>query len=145
VPTRNATAVWEGGLQTGKGTFSGQMGALGGNYSFPSRFGDGAGGQTSPEELIAAAHASCIAMALSAGLEKAGTPPTRVEARAACTIEKVGDGFRVTRMALTIRGAVPGVSAEQFVQAAEAAKVGCPISNALNPSIQVTLDAKLEG
>jgi osmotically inducible protein OsmC len=120
------------------------MGALAGRYSFPSRFGDGAGGHTSPEELIAAAHAGCLSMALSAGLEKAGTPAVLVETRAACTVEKVGDAFRVTRMALTVRGKVPGVTAAQFAQAAEAAKQGCPISNALKGNMEITLDARLE-
>lgn len=144
MPTRQATAVWEGGLRDGRGSFNVQTGTVGGSYSFPSRFGDGAAGHTSPEELLAAAHASCLAMALSAGLERTGTPARRVETKAACTIEKVGDAFRVVRMALTVRGSVPGISAEQFRSAAEEAKKGCPISNALSEKIEITLDAALE-
>jgi len=141
MPVRNASAVWEGGLKGGKGMVRSGSGALAGAYSFPSRFEEGPG--TNPEELIAAAHAGCLAMALSAGLEKAGTPATRVEVRAACTVEKVGDAFRITRMALTARGTVPGISAEQFAKAAEGAKEGCPVSNALKGNMEITLDAKL--
>lgn len=143
MPRQAATAVWEGGLREGKGSFSVATGTLKGVYSFPSRFGDGAPGQTSPEELVAAAHASCLSMALSAGLEKAGARPTRIETRAVCTIEKVGDAFRVTRMELTVRGTVPGLTLEQFRKAAADAKQGCPISNALSDKIEVTLDADL--
>ncbi len=141
MPVRHASAVWEGGLRGGKGTVRSGSGALNGAYSFPSRFEEGPG--TNPEELIAAAHAGCLAMALSGGLEKAGTPATRVEAQAACTVEKVGDAFRITRMALTVRGTVPGISAEQFAKAAEGAKEGCPVSNALKGNMEITLDAKL--
>src|SRR5687767_13636511 len=89
MPTRNATATWDGGLKGGKGNFRGESGAIQGAYSFGSRF-ENAGG-TNPEELLAAAEAACFSMALSGGLEKAGTPATRVETRAACTVEKVGD------------------------------------------------------
>jgi osmotically inducible protein OsmC len=143
MPTSTATAVWEGGLKEGKGSFAAGTGTFHGAYSVPSRFGDGAAGQTSPEELIAAAHASCLAMALSAGLERAGTPPTRIATRAACTVEKVGDGFRITRMELQVRGTVPGLSAEQFARAAEDAKNGCPVSNALKDNVVFVLDAEL--
>jgi osmotically inducible protein OsmC len=143
MPTRQATAVWEGGLREGKGSVAAATGTFSTGYSFPSRFGDGAAGHTSPEELIAAAHAGCLAMALGAALERAGTPAERVEATAACTVEKVDDAFRITRMALTVRGRVPGITEERFAQAAEGAKTGCPVSNALHPGIAVTLDARL--
>jgi lipoyl-dependent peroxiredoxin len=142
VTTSNAEATWEGGLKNGKGSFRAESGAFQSTYSFSTRF-EGASG-SSPEELIAAAHAACISMALSAGLEQAGTPPTRITTRAACTVEKVGDGFRITRMHLVVRGAVPGVDQAAFKTAAEAAKNGCPVSNALKNNVAVELDAALE-
>jgi len=142
MPTRHASAVWEGGLQTGKGSFRAGTGAFSGNYSFGSRFQEAPG--TNPEELIAAAHAGCLSMALSAGLERAGTPAQRIETKAACTIEKVGDAFRITKMQLTVRGKVPGLTQAQFAAAAETAKNGCPVSNALKNNVEFVLDAKLE-
>ena len=141
MPVSTSSAVWQGGLRSGTGSFRAGSGALSGAYSFPSRF-EGAGG-TNPEELIAAAHAACLSMALSAGLEKAGTPATRVETSAAATFEKIGEAFRITRMALTVRGVVPGLTQEQFAAAAENAKNGCPISNALKGNMEFVLDAKL--
>lgn len=141
MPTSTSLAVWEGGLRAGKGSFRAGSGAFQGAYSFPSRF-EAAGG-TSPEELIAAAHAACLSMAQPAGLEKAGTPATRVETSAACTLEKVGDAFRIMRMALTVCGVVPGISQEQFAAAAEGAKNGCPVSNALKGNVEFILDARL--
>src|SRR3954470_2793744 len=99
MPTRTANAKWEGGLKGGRGLFSGQTG-LGGQYNFSSRFENGTG--SNPEELLAAAEAACYSMALSAGLEKNGTPATSVETQAACTIDKVGDGFQITKMALQV-------------------------------------------
>ena len=142
MPTRNASAAWEGGLQGGNGTFSGESGKIGGSYSFGSRFGDAGG--TNPEELLAAAEAACYSMALSAALEKAGTPPQRVETKAACTIEKQGDGFQITSMKLTVRAKVPGVSKDDFTKAAEATKDGCPVSKAFKGNLKFDLDAKLE-
>ncbi len=142
MPTRNASAVWEGGLRGGKGTFKAASGAFGGNYSFGTRFEEVPG--TNPEELIAAAHAACLSMALSAGLERAGKPPTRVETRAACTVEKVGEGFKITRMRLVVRGKVPGMDQAAFAKAAEDAKNGCPVSGALKGNVAFELDAKLE-
>lgn len=136
-----SSAIWEGGLRSGTGSFRAGSGAFSGAYSFPTRFEGTAG--TNPEELIAAAHAACLSMALSAGLEKAGTPATKVETTAACTLEKVGDAFRVTKMALTVRGVVPGLTQAQFAAAAEGAKNGCPVSNALKGNVEFVLDAKL--
>src|SRR2546422_831844 len=98
MPVRKASAVWEGGLKGGKGSIQSESGAVKGAYSFGSRFENGTG--TNPEELVAAAHAGCFSMALSAGLERGGTPATRVATDAACTVEKVGDGFKVTKMHL---------------------------------------------
>ena len=142
MPTRNASAVWEGGLQGGKGSFKGESSKIEGSYSFGSRFGDTGG--TNPEELLAAAEAACYSMALSLALERAGTPPQRVETRAACTIEKQGDGFQITSMKLTVRAKAPGVSKEDFMKAAEATKDGCPVSKAFKGNLRFDLDAKLE-
>ena len=138
---RKAGAVWEGGLKGGKGTIKSESGALNGQYSFGSRFENGTG--TNPEELVAAAHAGCFSMALSGGLERGGTPPTRVATDAACTVEKVGDAFRVTKMHLIVRATVPGITAEQFTAAAEGAKNGCPISGMMKGNVEVTMDAQL--
>ncbi len=139
--TSTATAVWEGKLKDGKGTFKAGSGAFGGNYTFATRF-EGAKG-TNPEELIAAAHAACFSMALSAGLEKAGTPATRIETQARCTIDTVGGGPKITTMALSVQGKVPGIDQAGFQQAAEAAKNGCPVSKALQGNVSLTLEAKL--
>jgi lipoyl-dependent peroxiredoxin len=140
MPTRNASATWEGGLKGGKGSFKGESGAISGAYSFGSRF-ESAGG-TNPEELLAAAEAACFSMALSGALEKAGTPATRVETRAACTIEKQGEGVAITTMKLTVRATVPGVDNGAFQKAAEATKDGCAVSRALK-GVKIELDASL--
>jgi lipoyl-dependent peroxiredoxin len=142
MPTSSATAVWEGVLRSGKGHFQARSGAFEGDYSFGTRF-EGARG-TNPEELIAAAHAACLSMALSAGLEKSGTPATRISTQASCTIDKIGDGFKITRMRLEVRGKVPGLDQAGFGKAAEDAKNGCPVSGALKGNVQMELDAKLE-
>jgi lipoyl-dependent peroxiredoxin len=142
MPTSQASAVWEGKLKDGKGNFRAASGAFSGPYSFATRF-EGAKG-TNPEELIAAAHAACLSMALSAGLEKAGKPVTRVETTAACTMDMVDGAPKITRMALTVRGKVPGLDQAGFQKAAEEAKRGCPVSKALAGIPQITLDAKLE-
>lgn len=141
MPTRKASAVWEGDLKSGKGTFSGEGGAIGGSYSF-SRFADQSEG-TNPEELLAAAEAACFSMALSGGLGKNGTPPTRVETDAHCTVEKVGDGFKITTMKLTTRATVPGLDDATFQRIAGATKDGCPVSSALKGNVDIRLDAKL--
>jgi osmotically inducible protein OsmC len=142
MPTRHSSAVWKGGLKSGKGQLTVGKGIFEGSYSFVSRFEEGTG--TNPEELLAAAHAGCLSMALAAGLERAGTPATQISTRASATLEKVGEAFRVTRMRLEVRGQVPGIDAKAFQAAAEAAKEGCPISNALKNNVAFELDAKLE-
>jgi len=142
MPTSSAEAVWEGVLRSGRGHFKAKSGAFEGDYTFATRF-EGSKG-TNPEELIAAAHAACLSMALSAGLEKAGTPATRIRTTASCTVDKVGDGFKITRMRLEVRGKVPGVDQAGFSKAAEAAKQGCPVSTALKGNVQMDLDASLE-
>jgi lipoyl-dependent peroxiredoxin len=142
MPTRQSSAVWKGGLKNGNGKVTVGKGAYEGPYTFASRFEDGKG--TNPEELLAAAHAGCLSMALAAGLERAGKPATQIATRAHATLEKVGDAFRVTRMRLEVRGTVPGIDARAFQEAAESAKEGCPISNALKNNVVFELDAKLE-
>lgn len=141
MPTRKATAVWEGGLQKGKGSFRTETGAIQATYSFGSRFEHSPG--SNPEELLAAAEAACYSMALSLGLERAGTPPTRIETTASCTIDRAGEGFKISTMHLVVRAAVPGTNADAFRTVAEATKDGCPVSGALKGNVAITLDAQL--
>jgi len=142
MPTSTAKAVWNGVLRSGNGEYEAGSGAFKGAYTFASRF-EGKGG-TNPEELIAAAHAACLSMALSAGLEKDGTPATRISTEAQCTIEKGDAGFGITTMRLTVRGVVPGLDDAGFKQAAEGAKENCPVSKALKGNVAFVLDAALE-
>jgi osmotically inducible protein OsmC len=138
---RSASAIWEGDLKAGKGRISTASGVLKDTqYSFSTRFESGAG--TNPEELIAAAHAGCFSMALSAQLGGAGLTATSIRTTAAVTLEKVGDNWTVTASHLDVTAKVPGASAEAFNSAAAGAKAGCPISRLLNA--QITMDAKLE-
>ena len=137
-----ASGVWEGGLKTGKGRFNAASNSFQGAYTFATRF-EGALG-TTPEELMAAAHASCLSMALSADLERAGTPPTRVAVKASCTIEPVRGKPTVSKMHLEVRGKVPGIDQAAFQKAAEGAKLNCPVSRALANNVTFELDAKLE-
>ena len=102
------------------------------------------GGKTSPEELLAAAHASCFSMALSGGLARAGTPPRRLETQAVVTFDKVGDGWKVVSSALTVRGDVPDADEEAFRAAAEDAKDNCPVSQALKGNVELSVDAALK-
>jgi len=141
MPTRQSSAVWKGGLKSGRGEITVGKNVFRGPYSFPSRFEEGDG--TNPEELIAAAHAGCLSMALAAGLERAGTPATEIATSAQATLEKVGEAFRITRMRLEVRGKVPGITAQAFKEAAEKAKEGCPVSNALKNNVAFELDAQL--
>lgn len=139
---RIATARWEGDIQTGTGAMSTPQSGLFAdqNYSFKTRFGDEKG--TNPEELLAAAHAGCFSMALSAVLGRAGFTPTRIETRAEATMEPGMDpGPTVTGMHLVVEATVPGIDAAQFEQIAQAAKAGCVISRAL--AVPVTLEATL--
>ena len=140
MPTRNATATWEGGLKGGKGTFKGESGAIDAKYSVGSRFESDPG--SNPEELLAAAHAACFSMALAIGLEKGGNTPTKVETKGACTVEKQGEGFTITTMKLTTRATVPGIDNAKFQAAVQAAKTGCPVSRAL-AGIRIDVDATL--
>jgi len=141
---RTATTVWEGDLRKGKGEVSfdssGAAGPL--PVSFPSRF-ERPGGQTSPEELLAAAHAACYSMALSNILGSAGHPPERLETSATATIDSVDGGFAITTMRLVVRGTVPGIDEEQFLDAARQAEQGCPVSKAIAGNVQLSVDAAL--
>jgi len=141
MPTRKATAVWEGGLKGGKGTFKGESGAIGGQYNFSSRFESGVG--SNPEELLAAAEAACFSMALSGGLEKAGTPATRIETSAACTVEAVPGGFGITKIKLNVQATVPNADKVKFQQIANETKDGCPVSKALKGNVEITVEARL--
>ena len=139
---RTASAEWKGGLKDGKGTISTGSNLLSNaQYSFATRFEQGVG--TNPEELIAAAHAGCFSMALSAQLTGAGLNPESIKTEAAVTLEKVGDGFAITTVHLDVRARVPGADQAAFETAAKNAKEGCPVSKVLNAKI--TMDAKLEG
>jgi osmotically inducible protein OsmC len=140
--TSTASAVWEGKLKDGKGSFRAGSSAFNGPFTFATRFAGAKG--TNPEELIAAAYAGCLAMALSADLEKAGKPATRIETRAAVTMDTSGGGPRISRIELTIRGKVQGIDQAGFQKAAEGAKNNCPVSQALAATIERALDAKLE-
>ena len=140
---RNAHATWEGDLRGGSGRFDTGSGAISGQeVTYASRFED-SGGRTSPEELIAAAHATCLSMALAGGLAKAGHPPTRIETDAVATLDQAEGGFRISSMRLSVRGEVDGMDEDAFRAAAEEAKEGCPVSNALADSIEITLEATL--
>jgi osmotically inducible protein OsmC len=136
----NADAVWEGGLKDGKGTMKLGSGAFNGAYSFRTRF-EGAPG-TNPEELIGAAHAGCFSMALSAGLGKSGFTPTRIHTTAQVHLEKVGEGFKITRIQLKTEAQIPGIDEKTFKEHAEGAKKGCPVSQAL-AGTQIELEARL--
>jgi osmotically inducible protein OsmC len=142
---RRANVVWEGDLIHGKGTLNASTSNAFSSLpvTWASRT-EAADGRTSPEELLAAAHASCFAMALSFGLANGGTPPERLEVNATVTFDRVGEGFKVVSSALTVRGRVPGLDAAGFQKAAEGAKDGCPISGALKGNVDLSVDAKLE-
>jgi osmotically inducible protein OsmC len=143
MPTRNASARWDGSLTEGHGTMRMASGAYEGPYSFQSRFEEGDG--TNPEELIAAAHAGCYSMALSGELGKAGHDVESVETEATVHIDEVDDGFAIKRIELRTRVTASGLDDSDFQQAAEAAKEGCPVSQALAAVEAIDLDAQLTG
>jgi len=135
------SAIWKGSLKEGKGTVSTDSGVLNSaQYSFSTRFEEGIG--TNPEELIAAAHAGCFSMALSAQLGNAGITPENIATTATVTLDKVEGGFGVTNVHLDVKARIPGGDQAAFETAANNAKAGCPISKLLNTNI--TMDAKLE-
>lgn len=141
MPTRKASAEWKGGLKEGQGTLRLGSGAYEGPYSFSSRFQEGAG--TNPEELIGAAHAACYAMALSAGLEKAGHPAKRVSATSRIEFDTGGQAPTIQSSTLDVEAEVPGLDEKGFLEQAEAAKKGCPVSRALG--VDIRLNARLAG
>ena len=145
MPTRTARTAWNGSLQEGSGQVelsSSKVGTY--DVSFPKRAADEAGGTTSPEELIAAAHSACFAMQLSAVIGDAGGTVQSLEVSADVSLgpDKANGGFRLTGIALTVRGEVDGLDADGFAKAAEEAKVGCPVSKALT-GVDISLDAAL--
>ena len=140
MPVRKADAVWEGDIRGGNGKVSLGSGAFEGRYSFGSRFEEGAG--TNPEELIGAAHAGCFSMALSGGLGRGGHTPKRIATTAKVHIEKVGEGFSITKIELDTQAEVPGIDDATFQEFAKKAKEGCPVSRAL-AGTEITLNAKL--
>ena len=141
MPTRTAEARWDGSLPDGQGVMKMSSGAYEGPYSFQSRFQEGDG--TNPEELIAAAHAGCFSMALSAELGRAGHDPQSVETEATVHLDKQEEGFAIKRIDLSTSARVPGISEDEFQQVAEGAKKGCPVSQALAAVESIELDAKL--
>jgi lipoyl-dependent peroxiredoxin len=141
---RRADATWSGDLLSGRGTVSALTSGLFRDLpvSWASRT-EAPDGRTSPEELLAAAHAACYSMAFSNGLAKNGTPATRLDVSADVTFDKVGDGWKVTKSELRVRGSVPGIDAAKFGELAEAAKDGCPISGAIKGNVELSVDAEL--
>ena len=140
MPVRTANAVWEGSLKDGKGSMKLQSGAFEGAYSFSTRFEEEPG--TNPEELIAAAHAGCFSMALSAALGREGFTPTKIATSAKAHLEKVGEGFGITKMQLVTEATIPGIDNNKFQEIAGGAKANCPVSKAL-AGVEILLDAKL--
>jgi osmotically inducible protein OsmC len=138
---RKASATWTGDLKAGHGRFDSQSGAIGGSYSFGTRFADTPG--TNPEELLAAAEAACFSMALSAGLEKAGATPERITTEADCTLEKIGDGFTITRIDLRTRVSASGIEDAALKEVAQKTKESCPVSRAL-AGVKIEVEATLE-
>ncbi|HNW75833.1 MAG TPA: OsmC family protein [Bacteroidales bacterium] len=142
---RKSTAIWQGTGPEGKGTLTSVSGVLNRTpYSFSTRFKNEDGREgTNPEELIAAAHAGCYAMALSFALTAEGLVPTELKVEAAVNMEKVTDHFEITAIHLDLLGDVPGITEEKFLQLAQTAKTGCPVSRALR-AVEITLSAKLK-
>lgn len=141
MPTRSADATWNGTIGAGDGSMAFESGAFEGAYSVGSRFEDEPG--TNPEELIAAAHAGCYAMALSGALTEAGFEPNRIDASADVTVEQVDGDWAITTIDLTVEAAVPGIEDDEFQQYAQGAKENCPVSKALASVDTITLDATL--
>jgi len=145
MPTRTARTAWNGTLQEGSGQVelsSSKIGTY--EVSFPKRAAEDAGGTTSPEELIAAAHSACYSMALSGEIARAGGTPVALDVQADVTLgPDPAGGFKLTGIKLTVRGEVEGLDAAGFAQAAQAAKEGCPVSKALT-GVDISLDAALE-
>ena len=142
--TRRADARWQGSLMEGSGVVAASSSSAFSDLpvTWKARTAESEG-KTSPEELIAAAHASCFAMALSHALSTAGTPPQQLDVSASVTFDNVGGGFKITSSRLTVQGVVPGIDAAGFQQAAEGAKDGCPVSQALKGNVELSVEASL--
>ena len=138
-----ANAIWEGSVTDGAGRVTVASGAFPEQEITLKRRTEGGSGKTSPEELIAAAHASCYAMALSAALSRNSTPPDKLDVSAEVTLERGESGLKITKSELSVRGSVPGVDAAQFNEIAKTAEQSCPVSNALRGSLEITLQAQL--
>jgi osmotically inducible protein OsmC len=143
---RSASTVWEGNLPKGKGTLRLDSSQATGELpvSWASRSEKRAEGQTSPEELIAAAHASCFSMALSNELSEAGHEPERLEVTSTVSLDMVDGGLKVTTSKITVRGRVPGIDQAEFEKAAQGAGQNCPVSGALKGNVDISVDAQLE-
>jgi osmotically inducible protein OsmC len=140
MPVRTADAVWNGTLKEGRGEVSLGSGAFKGNYSFGTRFESQPG--TNPEELVGAAHAGCFSMALASGLGKAGFTPTSIRTNAKVSLDKVGEGFKITSILLQTQANVPNIDEKTFKEIAEKTKAGCPVSQAL-AGTEIKLEATL--
>jgi lipoyl-dependent peroxiredoxin len=141
--TQQASVRWDGALADGSGVISLKSGVASDlPVSWASRVNN-LSGKTSPEELLAAAHASCYAMAFANTLNQRGSPPQRLSVVADCTFEQTDAGFKVSHVALTVEGQVSGITQEQFAEAARAAEAGCPVSNALRGNVDITVEARL--
>lgn len=140
---RTADVVWQGTLTKGQGSLSGRSGALNNlPVTWASRV-ERSDGRTSPEELIAAAHASCYAMALSITLERSGTPPEMLRVSATCTLDDASGGPKISRLQLDVTGTVPGLDTAGFERVAKQAELGCPISNVMRNNAEIVLNAHL--
>src|SRR5690349_9569808 len=137
MPTRTAKAAWEGGIKSGKGTLEVESGTLKTQYNFSGRFESGGG--SNPAELHAASEAACFSMALSGNLERNGTPATRIETSAACTVAPAGNGFKITTMKLTVTAKVANIDDAKFQQVAEETKKTCPISMAIMGNVDLQM------
>jgi len=137
---RNADAVWKGSLREGAGELALESGAFRGPYTFKSRFEQGK--ETNPEELLGAAHAGCFTMAMTAALGREKIEPTEIRTNAAVHLEQSAGGFSITRIVLTTRAKIPGITAQRFAEIAADAKANCPVSKAL-AGVQISLDAAL--
>jgi lipoyl-dependent peroxiredoxin len=143
MPTRRSSAHWEGGIKSGKGTFKGESGAIGGQYSFSSRFEEGVG--SNPEELLAAAEAACFSMALSGNIERAGGAPTSIDTNASCTVSPNpgGGGFTITKIDLDVTVAASGIDDAKLQEVAQQTLETCPVSRALHGNLELTVTARL--
>jgi len=139
---RKAGVMWKGDLKNGEGVISTESQALFEEpYSFPTRFEEEPG--TNPEELIAAAHAACFSMAFAGALKKKGFQPEQVDTNATCTLQSKEDGYGISKMHLHVRGKVPGINKETFIQISKEADKGCPVSNLLREGLKIEIEAEL--